>query len=280
MEKYIDGFKCYDIELAVENDDFESKCYPAYQKYVPDSFWYKSRNRIIEYLISSVFKKNKYKSFLEIGCGNGFVLQHLSKSFLSISFSGCDIYIEALKYCRSNNDNDTELFQYNVFKNNLDLKYDCIGLFDVIEHIENDNTVLQNVGHLLNPGGSIMITIPADMRLWSNNDVVNKHKRRYNITSISKLLSDNGFEVTYSNYFVFWLFPVLWLKAKIQKYSTKKNDFSTYSTEDIAKQLNLKINPILNFMFYQIMKLELFWIKQGFKFSIGSSIVIVGKYKS
>ena len=274
--EYIDGFACYDPDSAKLNDDFEVACFPAYQKYIPANFWYNARSKIISDTIVHSFKLSSRIKFMEIGCGNGFVLKKLKSDHDKIDFHGCDVYVEALRYCRLNNPT-VNLFQYNLFKNNLNEKYDCIGLFDVLEHIEQDETALRNINNLLSENGQLILTVPSNMKLWSNNDVVNKHKRRYLAGDLISKLNNNNFEVMYMNHFVCLLFPLLWIKALFQK--NKKVELSSLKTKQIAHLLNLKINPALNFIFKLIMNVEIMLIKTGIKFPFGSSIICVARKK-
>lgn len=279
MISKIKGFDCYDVELAEQNDDFESKCYPVYQKYIPTNFWYQARNKIISNLLSQEQKKllNKKINFLEIGCGNGFVLKHLKTKFPSFSFAGSDIYVEALSYAKQNNTADVLFFQYNLFKKNLNQHFDIIGCFDVLEHIQEDETAMANLRDLIVSDGLAIITVPSDMALWSNNDVINKHKRRYTKAELTTKLEKGGFEILYMNHFVFLLYSLLRIKAKLQKRVT--NEDLDEPSIDVAQQLNLKINAVLNAGFSLIMRIEILIMQLGCKFPFGSSLICLVKKK-
>lgn len=269
----IDGFKCYDADIAWHNDDFEINCFRVYQEYIPLNFWYRSRNEIIETTLSK-FIKPSHKNYIEIGCGNGFTLKHLREKFIGLNFSACDIYVEALKYARENNSDEIDLFQYNLFKKNLDKQFDVIGCFDVLEHIQEDETALNNIQSLLSRGGIAVITVPSDPKLWSNNDVINKHKRRYTKSELIARVENSGFSVLYINHFVFFLYPLLLIKAKLQM---NKNT-AVVNSNDIASLLNLRIPKLLNSAFYRLMKFETILIRFGIKFPFGSSLIcVVGK---
>ena len=61
----------------------------------------------------------------------------------------------------------------------------AIGLFDVVEHIENDMVFCQDMRELLAPNGLAFITVPAYRWLWSEEDVIAGHFRRHTLSSIS-----------------------------------------------------------------------------------------------
>ncbi|MBC7630840.1 bifunctional 2-polyprenyl-6-hydroxyphenol methylase/3-demethylubiquinol 3-O-methyltransferase UbiG [Aeromicrobium sp.] len=73
--------------------------------------------------------------------------------------------------------------------------FDLAISFDVLEHIEDDATVAQEIKRVLKPGGSVLIAVPADPRLWSDHDVAVSHVRRYTRESLSKLFEEAGFTI-------------------------------------------------------------------------------------
>lgn len=71
----------------------------------------------------------------------------------------------------------------------------AVGLFDVIEHIEDDVSFLSSIHQLVKQGGYLYATVPAHELLWSREDVVAGHYRRYSRKSLSKVLGQAGFTV-------------------------------------------------------------------------------------
>jgi hypothetical protein len=77
----------------------------------------------------------------------------------------------------------------------------AVGLFDVLEHIENDAETLARLRTCLEPHGRIYLTVPAFDWLWSSEDELAGHFRRYTLKSLSKLVISQGFEVEFGTYF-------------------------------------------------------------------------------
>jgi hypothetical protein len=66
------------------------------------------------------------------------------------------------------------------------------------------------------PGGTVIITVPALMSLWSDWDVSLRHFRRYDRRGLRKLITCCPFEVVNLNYMNFWAFPAVWLIRRMR----------------------------------------------------------------
>jgi len=95
--------------------------------------------------------------------------------------------------------------------------FDVITLFDVIEHIEDDNAALGAVRDLLRPGGLLVVTVPALMLLWSDFDVANHHFRRYEKAGLRAVIERSGFEIERLSYFSSLLFPLVAVERGLQR---------------------------------------------------------------
>ena len=85
--------------------------------------------------------------------------------------------------------------------------FDAAFMLDVLEHIEEDETVLREIRRVLRPGGSVLITVPAFMFLYGRQDRMSEHKRRYQRQSLLNLVTGIGLQVRYCTYFNTLLFP-------------------------------------------------------------------------
>lgn len=88
-----------------------------------------------------------------------------------------------------------------------DEAYDLIVLLDVLEHIEEDRSVLAVLRNKLKPDGRLLVTVPALPWLWSRHDEIHHHKRRYTSRSLMRTALSAGLHVSRISYFNTLLFP-------------------------------------------------------------------------
>ena len=80
--------------------------------------------------------------------------------------------------------------------------FDIIGMFDVLEHIEDDRGVLEQTHRALRPGGGLIITVPQHRFLWSRYDEHAHHVRRYAADEIAEKVTAAGFRIIMTTSFV------------------------------------------------------------------------------
>ena len=61
-----------------------------------------------------------------------------------------------------------------------------MAMLDTVEHVPAEDEVFEECRRVLRgpepagtPGGKLLVTVPAFMFLWSRNDAINMHQRRY-----------------------------------------------------------------------------------------------------
>ena len=93
----------------------------------------------------------------------------------------------------------------NIYKSSFDLdkKYDLIYSINVIEHIEDEISIISHLTSLLNKNGTIKILVPARKELFSEMDKLVGHFRRYNKKDLIRLIESTGLTVVSCNYFDF-----------------------------------------------------------------------------
>jgi SAM-dependent methyltransferase len=78
---------------------------------------------------------------------------------------------------------------------------DSVICFNVLEHIEQDETALRNIFDLLEPGGRFLLLVPSHPWLYGSLDQHLGHRRRYRKKELRNKLEAMGFRVIYLKYF-------------------------------------------------------------------------------
>jgi len=179
-------------------------------------FWIRNRLQVFLKMTSSLSVNAKYG---EIGCGTGFFQDQLERN-VGIFVDGFDLNLEALK----RNISRSPLFVYNVFEQCPSLKsvYDGLFLFDVLEHVDNDQDFLKACLHHLKPGGLIYINVPSREELRSKYDTLVGHVRRYSLSDLVSLAASCGLAIEKQTYWGMPLYPLL-VCRKILMRSTPDN---------------------------------------------------------
>lgn len=233
-----------------------------------DSFWFNHRNNIIA---ANVKKYNANSIFFDIGGGNGIVAKRLQDEEVKtvIIEPGKNGALNAQK--RGIKNVVCSTLEDAKFRSN---SIDSIGLFDVLEHIEDDYSFLMNINKFMKNNGHIYITVPAYNFLWSNEDVDAGHFRRYSVTELNKLLKKCGYSVIYSTY-IFSILPIpIFLFRSLPSrlgFNKKSNDIYKHQNEHRQKQ------GILNKVLGKIWNWELSRINRNKYIPMGGSCFVVGK---
>ncbi|MEE9388225.1 MAG: class I SAM-dependent methyltransferase [Paracoccaceae bacterium] len=168
-------------------------------------WWFRARRDIIRKTIQKLVRLPESANILEAGCGTGgnlLMLRELGE-------------LDAFEYDSSARHIAEEKSGMAIPAGELPdklphgaKKYDLIGLFDVLEHIENDRATLSKLGDRLADGGKIFVTVPALPWLWSQHDEHHHHYRRYTRASLQKTADEAGLRLQHSFYANFFLLPV------------------------------------------------------------------------
>lgn len=228
-------------------------------------FWFNARNLLLAWAKQKYFKNAE--KFFEIGCGTGFVLNYFEKQFPSLETYGSDLYPEGLEFAKTRLKR-SKIFTMDARAIPFSEKFDLIGSFDVLEHIEEDLDVLAQIHKALRPKGGLMLTVPQHPFLWSVLDDYACHVRRYRKKELQIKLERSGFEVLYLSSFMSLLFPLMLVSRIRQK-----------NIDQIDPTSELKIGAFTNKILKSILDIERFLIQKGMKFPFGGSLLAVAVKK-
>ena len=188
-------------------------------------WWFQGRKKIVRALLKKAWADQRFQSGIDLGTGGGSLLGLLREFIAKVEVLEPDEKIaQSLKIKYRD---EVEVLVSTLENFNSSKKYQIVSLFDVLEHIEDDVRALEKIHSLLEPGGYIVLTVPAFRFLWSNHDVRAGHFRRYTKRVLVQKLIRAGFEVKRATYFNIFLFPVVYAVRFFHKFwPSAETDFS------------------------------------------------------
>ncbi|MFO0612723.1 MAG: class I SAM-dependent methyltransferase [Polyangiaceae bacterium] len=192
-------------------------------------FWNRTRNLFIEHRLRSLGVRPGAR-VLDLGCGGGCVSRHLSNAGYDVV--GVEGHA-ALGRRAAQRAPRAKFYVLDIgtMRDRLAPKdFDVVGMFDVIEHLDDPLRALADALAACRPGGLVVGTVPALQSLWSSLDEISGHRLRYERGNLLELCervpSGHVLEV---NYFFRSLVPLLWL----QRRAMKKEAEAPYSELDV-----------------------------------------------
>ena len=133
----IDGFRAFAPSLAPDNTGFRVEYFEELARLEADNFWFRARNDLIVWALAAVPSRTA-RSFLEIGCGTGFVLRGIHDADPSTELSGSEIFSAGLAFAAARVPS-ASFSRWMPGAIPFRDEFDVIGAFDVLEHIEDDD---------------------------------------------------------------------------------------------------------------------------------------------
>ena len=231
------------------------------------SYWYRHRNRCFVALLE---RFPPLGALFEIGAGNGSVsLAIQSAAFPVVAVEPTERWASNAKsrgvhtvVCAGLED---ARFHEGALAN--------VGMFDVLEHIEDDADFLRRLRKLMPAGGRFYCAVPAYNWLWSLEDTAAGHVRRYRLGELGRKVTAAGFTVEHATYyFAPLVIPILLLRAiptwlGFRRARTAEKSASEHSLgEGIAGRLA-----------QSALDQEIRWLASGRRCLVGSSCFVVAR---
>jgi len=214
-------------------------------------WWFASRTRALLGLLDREVPGNNLR-VLDVGCGAGNMIHHLSRYGTVIGIDNNPVPLE-IAHQRGYDARlaDAEDMPFE------DESFHLVTALDVIEHCDDDLQILRECHRVCTDGGWIAITVPAFQWLWSNNDVINDHKRRYSRSDLRARVTEAGFAVSRMTYNNFFVFPVAAPLILARRGAEKEPKLATPSTDGEAYQVEMEpTSPPVNAVLTGVGRLE------------------------
>jgi len=198
-------------------------------------FWHGLRWKVV----SRYLPKHKPFRLLDVGAGAGCIGRYLERDYPNATYC----YIEPLKELENNLKSqygESKDFSHaSSFKN-----IDFTTLLDVLEHQQNDYDFLVRIVNKMDSQSLLLVTVPALKFLWSSWDESLGHFRRYNKTSMTRLIEKLPVQVLEMSY----IFPELTPLALIRKWKLKNRKNKPLKEDVEFPDLPKLINKALFFI--------------------------------
>jgi SAM-dependent methyltransferase len=148
-------------------------------------WWFVARRAILARLLNEICPASRERVIVDVGCGTGANLASVAGRYACI---GIDASKEAVSLAQQRFPG----VQFLVGHAPEDLgplaaEADVLLMMDVLEHVSDDRGLLARLVGAIRPGAHLLLTVPADMALWSAHDVSFGHYRRYDRAGLEAL---------------------------------------------------------------------------------------------
>lgn len=146
---------------------------------------------------------------LEIGSGIGNISKFILHDGFTITLSDYNSnYCDTLATMFADRKHVQDILHLDILDADFNTKYaslfssfDTIIGLNVIEHVDDDRTAIENCKKLLAPDGVIIMLVPAYNWLFNSIDTALGHFRRYNKKKVRTLFSKTQMQTIHIHYF-------------------------------------------------------------------------------
>ena len=170
-------------------------------------WWFVARRQILSAVIGAVLPPSRGTTIVDVGCGTGANLAELSEHYECV---GIDSSSHAIRLARRRF--PQVRFIHGQAPRDLGSVMDrtrLVLLTDVLEHVSDDFRMLSELLASAAPGTFFLITVPADLTLWSQHDQSFGHYRRYDRSRFEQIWQDLPVRPKFVSYYNSRLYPVV-----------------------------------------------------------------------
>ena len=245
---------------------FDPHYFPTLAAVERDHYWFATRREVVRDVLRDAVPDLARRALFDVGCGSGGLLAFLGESGVPLA-GACDVYPESLALVRQRVAAPLVLVDEGRFPP-LAAGHSLLSLFDVLEHIDDDLGTLRHLIEVLDPGGVLVLTVPAHPMLFDEMDEIAHHRRRYRRSELRQKLEAAGFRVLRLAHFMAPLVPLVALRwlARVLPGRTSLE----------RRKLELRVIPVVNGLLRALLRLERPLVRAGL-LPFGSSLIAVAE---
>jgi SAM-dependent methyltransferase len=244
---------------------FDPHYFPALAAIERDHFWFATRREVVRDVMRATVPDLAERALFDVGCGSGGLLEFLGRSGVPLA-GACDAYPESLALVRERVSAPLLLVDEGRLPP-LAPGYTLLSLFDVLEHIDDDVGTLRFLLEVLEPGGVLVLTVPAHPFLFDEMDRIAHHRRRYRRSELEEKLRTAGFRTRRLSHFMAPLVPLVALRWALGALPGRPSVVE-------RRQVELSVTPVLNGLARAVLRLERPLVRAA-RLPFGSSLIAV-----
>lgn len=154
-------------------------------------WWYRARREILYKIARQHIQGAPQGPILDLGSGpstNRALIAKFGRTIVAL-----DSDFDSVKVCA-----DEGYLPTMGSANSLPFSSDSFAVvvaLDVLEHLQDDASALEEIHRVLMPGGTLLVTVPAYDVLWGWQDDVSGHFRRYSPAQLKRSLQASGHDL-------------------------------------------------------------------------------------
>jgi SAM-dependent methyltransferase len=244
---------------------YDPHYFPTLAAVERDHFWFVTRREVVRDVLRDAVPDLARRALFDVGCGSGGLLEFLGASGVPLA-GACDAYPESLALVRRR----VAVPLLLVDEGRLPPfapGYTLLSLFDVLEHIDDDLGTLRHLFEVLEPGGVLVLTVPAHPFLFDEMDTIAHHRRRYRRAELGDRLRTAGFRVLRLSHFMAPLVPLVALRWLVGALPGRRSARE-------RRRVELAVWPVTNGVARAVLRLERPLVRAGL-LPFGSSLIAV-----
>jgi len=218
-------------------------------------FWHRLRWRGVKFHLPSAGPFE----LLDVGAGAGILGEYLQRDLPGGSYRFVEPIASLQRHLEATYGPDSNLGAQPSYEG---IQY--LTLLDVLEHQVDDHRFLRDLVEKMQPGATLIMTVPAFMGLWSRWDVALGHFRRYKKRSLMDCFDGLPVDVVEMSYLFPEMIPLALVRRQLERYRKPKRNTGSSEFPDLPRY----VNEILYALGTISMRLRRLW-------PVGTSLIAV-----
>lgn len=248
----------------------KSAAFEQFTRLEREHWWFRGRRAVYLQLLEDALGGSRPRRILDVGSGVGGFLPELAQLGEQLLFTEFDAQATRIAAGR----NAARGLQARAEA--LPLARNCVDLaclFDVIEHVEDDVQALREARRVLAPGGKLILSVPAHAWLYSRNDEVAGHVRRYSRSELIRKVDASGLQLlrcTSTNSLLFPGIAGVVLASKLAEHTIPGLKRSEHTN------LSWKVPRVAHELLYRMFRSELH-LSRHWDLPFGHSLLLIAE---